>query len=219
MSQKIDLGKIISGDSATWDSFHAARGRAIQAYASLEQSLCSLLAKFGGINESVASVIFFKITSSRARDSILEKLLKKQHGATYSVFWNSVTKRVDRISQDRNQIVHWNAAVVVTDNGLEMQLIPPNHWEFRLDSPVLRVDDLADFITECSFLGQLCNKFRMFLGPELAACLNSEQLQTWTDIFQQPLVYPPPSTHPLCQTTPAPETPPPPSPQSQPPNP
>ena len=52
----------------------AARGKAIQAYATLEQSLCRLMGDLSGMSPESAAVIFFKITSYGARNSIIESL-------------------------------------------------------------------------------------------------------------------------------------------------
>jgi hypothetical protein len=207
MTANIDLGKVII--EASQDPFHAARGQAIQSYASLEQSLCSIFANFASIKEDVAAIIFFKITSAGARDAILEKLLKKQHGTKYSIFWNSVTSLIRQITQERNEIVHWNVNIDIGDVGAEVVLRPPTFWE--PNSPVKTIANLNDFRVKCSFIGRLCNMFRSFLTPEHAALLKGQQ-HPWTEIFQQPVVYPPPSTHPLCQTTPTPENQPPPPP-------
>jgi hypothetical protein len=199
------------------DPLHLVRGHAIQSYAALEGSLRFLLGTIGEMKPSVATVIFFKITDPRARDGILEKLIKQRFGTQYVTFWNSYAKRLGTLSHIRNAIVHWNAAFCVDDNGHEVRLIPPvAMYDAGPDTPTMRTPDLVDFIKECDFLGRLGIMFNTFLDKEMSAHWTAEQLQTWTDIFQQPLVYPPPSTHPLFQTATAPESQPQSSPASQP---
>ncbi|HEV2973046.1 MAG TPA: hypothetical protein VGY55_23975 [Pirellulales bacterium] len=210
-----DVGRLLL--EASRDPFHAVRGLAIQSHASLEQSLCSLLATFGDIREDVASVIFFKISNARARDDILEKLLKKKYGEKHAVFWHSVKILNGQVTQVRNEIVHWNVVNCVGDNGQELRLMPPAFWDVNPNSPYKTIADLNDFRVKCGFMGRLCNMFRFFLMPDRPPVWTPEQLQTWTDIFRQAVAYPPPDTHPLCQTTTAPELQPPSSVESQPP--
>jgi hypothetical protein len=68
------------------DEFWAIRGKAVQAYASLEQSLCRIFGQLAGSTFSVAGVIFFKITSAQARNSIIEKLFQKKFGNATTCF-------------------------------------------------------------------------------------------------------------------------------------
>jgi hypothetical protein len=188
---------------AAKDNFWALRAHAIQAYARLEQSLCILLSCLGDMRPQVAAIIFFKITSSRARDSVLEKLIKKKHGSLYSTFWKSAFKHLGQLSEKRNQIVHWNAKVVVHKNiGFHrVQLEPPNFWEYSADTPVLTSTDLFDFIRRCEFVAPLCSMFHASINPNpvYIGVRNEDQEKAWRDIYQKELVYPPPNTHPLYQ--------------------
>jgi hypothetical protein len=185
--------------------FWAVRGNAIQAYANVEYSLCSLLSVFGNIESDVASIIFYKVTSSRARDSILEKLLKKRFGTKYSVFWNSVAKLVGQITEVRNQIVHWQAIDNQTDK--EMQLVPPTFIRMTWGTfPLMRTVDLSAFITKCDFVYRLCNIFWIFLTPLVAGRWAAVDIQTWADVFQQPIVYPPATDLPPSPTMQEPKT-------------
>jgi hypothetical protein len=84
MAEPIDLAQAF--DQASKDQFWAVRGLAIQAYANLEQSLCRLFGLFAGVTPDVAGVIFFKITSVRVIEEIVDKLLRKKHGTTYAAF-------------------------------------------------------------------------------------------------------------------------------------
>ena len=67
------------------DEFWAIRGKTINGYADLEQSLCQLFAFLGGIERDIVGIIFFKITSHQ-RNSILDRLFKKKFGDQYSLF-------------------------------------------------------------------------------------------------------------------------------------
>src|SRR4051794_14585654 len=113
------------------EQFYAARGRAIQAYATLEQSLCTLFSRLAGTPDDVAAIIFFRITSYRVRNTIIEKLFQRKFGATYNTFRNSLVKQLTPIDNERNEIVHWNVLIdVSTDqagNSIEkIIMIPPN---------------------------------------------------------------------------------------------
>src|SRR5580700_8049432 len=77
--------------------FWSERGRAIDAYAQLEQSLYQLFASCGEMKRDTAAIIFFKITNSLARNSIIEKFLHKTYGTQYNIFWNSYLKQLRSI--------------------------------------------------------------------------------------------------------------------------
>jgi hypothetical protein len=188
---------------ASEDAFHATRGRAIEAYAVLEQCLCNLFACFGGINENIAGIVFFKITSSRVRDAIMDKLLRKKHGTTYALFWNSMIKQIDKISRRRNEIVHWKTVLHFAQRPEEcfFTLNPPNFWGYDANTEEYTASRLQDFIAECEFVSRLCSFFHMFLTHDVSSMWKPDQVQTWHDIFQRASVYPPPNTHPLTQSS------------------
>jgi hypothetical protein len=197
----------------TKDEFHNARGRAIQEYAELEQALCSLFACLSDIKPDTVGIIFFRITNSRVRDVILEKLLKKKHGNTYSIFWNSFIKLIDQISRRRNEIVHWNALMTFGSEYF-ISLRPPNFWAWEVGTPEIKTDGLLEFIDKCKFFTSLCNSFEAFITPEIRERSDQGQVQTWHDIFQQETIYPPLNTHPLSPNYTAPGIQPPASPAS-----
>ena len=93
------------------DQIWAERGKAIQSYALLEQSLNMLFSQLSDTTESVAGTIFYKISNASARNSIIEKLLKTKYNAKFNLFWNSYLKLLRPIDLRRNEIVHWVAAL------------------------------------------------------------------------------------------------------------
>jgi hypothetical protein len=192
--------------------FCALRGRAIQAYAQMEQSLCFIFSLLSGTKPDVAGVIFFKITSSRARDAIMEQLMKKKHGDTYTDFWGSLMRIIDNVTQTRNHIVHWDVANLVGDetsfSGLG--LIMPNIFDFRSETHTpIGIKDIGEFIAECDTISRLLSIFAVFLVPHVLKKWPQDQVPTWRDIFRQPVVYPLPDNHPLCMKKPKPESQPP----------
>jgi len=76
------------------DPFWAVRAKAIQSYASLEQSLCGLLAALGNIEPEVAGIIFFKISSADSRNKIIEKLFRRKYQGQYNLFINSLLSQL-----------------------------------------------------------------------------------------------------------------------------
>ena len=85
-----------------------ARASAIQAYAALERSLSFLFAQWLGTPIDVAGLVFFRITSTHARNRILDDLKKKKLENQYNLFWNSLLALTRTIDQRRNEIVHWH---------------------------------------------------------------------------------------------------------------
>ena len=187
-----------------------ARGTSIEAYANLEQSLCSFFTLLIQTPPGTAAVIFFKMANSRSRNEILSKLQKKQFGDTYSAFWNSLIKRVRSLDEMRNQIVHWIEASDLYDldgvNHWRFKLIPPNFWHRTPDTPSLTIGQLTEFITECVFVSRVLNLFILALkGQE---CFEGETPDSSLQKFQQPIVYPPPDNYPLFRIYKAPQIPP-----------
>jgi hypothetical protein len=116
------------------DEFWAIRGKAINGYADLEQSLCQLFAFLGGIERDIVGIIFFKITSYQ-RNSILDRLFKKKFGDQYSLFRNSLTAQLKPIDIARNEIVHWHTEVQIRSaTEFEVVLRPPNFWDMNEDT-------------------------------------------------------------------------------------
>ncbi|HMC13564.1 MAG TPA: hypothetical protein VKG67_04395, partial [Gallionellaceae bacterium] len=89
------------------DPFWAVRAKAIENYASLEQSQCRLLAALGNIEPEVAGIIFFKISSTDSRNKIIEKLFRRKYQGQYNLFINSLVSQLKPINIKRNEIVHW----------------------------------------------------------------------------------------------------------------
>jgi hypothetical protein len=193
MAGHIDLGKAFS--DASDDHLWAVRAKAIQAYASLEQSRCGLFRILAQLENEVAGIIFFRITSPRVVDTIIEKTLRFRHGALYNVFWNSVGKELGVIAIKRNDIVHWNTHLLITDSGPELRLSPPNHWIHDENTPFITTNDLKDYIHKCDFFARSINMFCTYLNRDKHPSWEPEHVKPWHDIFQQPLTYPVPDTH------------------------
>jgi hypothetical protein len=192
---------------AELDPIWAERGKAIQSYALLEQSLCSLMEHLGDIPESVAPIIFYKITSTGVRKAIIEKLLHRKHGSKFNLFWNQYLESLRPIDIKRNQIVHWlSVSNVKVDSESTLHsgvmLVPPNFHAASEDGPHLTTKDLKAFSKKCSDFADLATIFwKINTRP-----YEFTSTESWMKIFQQPLIYPLPEDHLLFQTRATPQT-------------
>jgi len=181
------------------DPFWAIQAKAIQAYASLEQSLCGLLASLGDMEPDVAGIIFFKISSADSRNKIIEKLFKRRHKGEYNLFINSLIAQLRPIDLRRNEIVHWNTAQTISgpsQSDWSLSLIPPNFWARDSNSPSISTEDLIVFANKCSFYSRLLNMVTLVLDPRHRESVASTR-DEWIDVLGEPITYPPPVTHPL----------------------
>ena len=192
------------------DPIWSARGKAIQSYAVLEQSLSRALALLGGMTLEIAATIFYKITSTGSRNAILEKLIHKKHGQKFNLFWNSYFRELRTIDIKRHEIVHWLSATNAAFNDQHMllvgvMLVPPTYWGADPTLPRLLTGDLTAFSEKCDVFSRLCV---MFTGAtdEEGDRPDPAIFAPWLEIFQQPLVYPLPMDHPINQMPVTPET-------------
>jgi hypothetical protein len=181
-----------------------ARATAIDQYAKLEHLLATLFANFLRTEVEMAAVVFHRIVNTRSRNAILTDLLPRRYGSTYDIFWNGLRVMgqkpipgliglVGQIDQGRNEIVHWTDAVGEKD---EHFLVPPTFWTKETPSARLRVTDIIAFTAKAEFLAGLAMHFFLYLSN---ISLTAEKRDTWQKIFEQPVSYPPPSSHPLFQ--------------------
>lgn len=181
------------------DEFWGIRGKAIQAYANVEQALFSLFVELTEMRRDMAGIIFFKIVNAGTLYAILEKLLRKKHGDTYSLFSNSFLKILrHELSDRRNHIVHWNAVRFADSDGPSgLGLTPPNLSDYGPNTPpLITSDQMIEFIEKCNFFAKVGFMFASAFDPNNYSQMGAAQAQAWRDIFLQPVVYPPPDTHP-----------------------
>ena len=185
------------------DPIWVARATAIQAYANLEQALCRLFALVSETPMDVAAIIFFKITNTQSRRTIVQQLFKRRFKNNYHLFCNSLLKNMKTIDDRRNAIIHWNIVTdteVISDDDfrLHYSLKPPEFWIDTSNTTQLTIDDINDFHIQCDFYTRIVSFFdaisRNNYGP-----LSQEQLTSWRAIFLQPLIYPPPEGTPLYE--------------------
>ncbi len=190
---KMDDISQIAATSQLWPM----RGHAIQAYAALEQALCFLFAHLTVMSPDVAAIVFFKIASRPTRISLLDRLLHKRHGTTYSLFWNSYLKLLRGIDTKRDEIVHWSAAHNVSGlneagrPNVVVTLVPPNFWDMDANTPHITIESLAEFMSRCDVFSRLATMFTLAVSGRMPA----DAAAPWLDIFRQPLTYPLPADH------------------------
>ncbi|MDB5863982.1 MAG: hypothetical protein JWO70_1788 [Betaproteobacteria bacterium] len=180
--------------------FNALRGISIQFYANYEQALAALFSHLMGAPPDFTGVAFFRINNARARNAMIERLLKKRQGDTYNIFWNSLVKLLGQLDGSRNQIVHWNVVNNISlENGQPkyvLTLRPPNHWDETPNTPEITEDGIKEFIYKCHYLTRSVNVFNSVVSGNLGERLPD----AWRDICREPVPYPPPESHLLYLT-------------------
>jgi len=176
------------------EELQLARAKAIQSFATLEQSLASLFTHLLSTSPEKAGVVFFKISDSRARLDIIEALLKKTHEGRYNLFWNSMRKLLKELIQERNQIVHWQTAIHIGNEPAKVTLIPPNIWDLDANSHQKSAEDMRAFETKTNFVTRFLNMFLVLINGSLKKV---EAEAPWDVLCRQAVTYPPPKDHPL----------------------
>jgi hypothetical protein len=177
-----------------YHAFQTARGEAIDTYASLEQSLSHIFGHASGTPLEVAGAIYFRISSSRSRLAIIERLMEDRHQALYRPFLRPLLNRQKFVDQTRNQVVHWRRTMLSAEQGSVYALQPPSWWKGDV-THFLYTPQLEAFIIECNFWSVVLSIFHTHLtNPELFAQMPESSSP---DIFQQPISYPLPADHPL----------------------
>jgi hypothetical protein len=194
----IELAKAL--EMAAEDEFWAVRGKAIQGYASLEQAMSNLFSALGGMGIENGAIIFFKIASADARNKIVEALFRKEFGDQFNLFRKSLFEQLKPIDQERNQIVHWNAACKTGHDGIsttaEVVLTPPAMVSGKRPQ-IKTTGDIRVFDAKAQFFARLVTMFTMVNCDITEFPMAEDEKAPWHDIFSRPIVCPPPLDHPL----------------------
>lgn len=207
--------RMTTQDSSTLD--HKAtelliwRARAIDAYASVEQSLCLLFGNLLGSPQEFAAVVFYRLTNTHSRNIIIESLIEKRYDTKYQAYWHGIPNTPNRkglmslarqLDQRRNEIVHWHTVTHYQSDNNDIQfasvcLMKPDFWTHAFDSQKIETAELIDFVGKADFVSR---SIYSFTTKALGAFRPSpDSTQTWLDIFQQPCTYPPSDNHPLSR--------------------
>jgi hypothetical protein len=206
--------------------FQIARSVAIEAYANLEFGLSKLFAQLLNTDDARAAIVFFRITNARSRNTIIAGLLEREHGEKYDVYWHGEpgdgkTKQKTRglisliasLDERRNDIVHWHVirSYGITPSGLQKnpeELRSVGSW-YKLPGQTQKIttESLTEFTAKCEFVSTSIHRFAKFTTTE-AIPLDPVERDTWLQIFQQPVSYPPSDNHPLSPNYTGPGSPP-----------
>lgn len=194
------------------DELRVARALAIEHYAKMESVLCVLLANLLGIRHDEAAVVFYRITSADARNSIIKTLIVRAHGDKFKAFWSgsSGAKKtpklpgmwnfIEALDEERNYIVHWSSSsnVLVTP-GLPAvfyeELRPAFHATRLTHLAPIATPQINEFIQRADYAHKLLQMFYVTIKKRKRT--DPALPQTWLPIFQQPPMYPPPADHPV----------------------
>ncbi|MEX0853393.1 MAG: hypothetical protein WD036_08965 [Bauldia sp.] len=202
-----------SGSRTKDDAFRISRALALEAYAKVESELSYLLSAVIGGRHDTAAIIFFKIGNTGARNAIISSLLEHIHGDKYDTYWHGqpggggvarvpgLLSLINSLDTRRNEIVHWHPTESVSlgpDGSTKHweDLRPAFFWA-RGNATPIATDDFDEFTAKAQFVEKsLQMLWRIMRSPQK---VSEVELQSWTQIFQQPVPYPPPSAHPLAQ--------------------
>jgi hypothetical protein len=168
-------------------AFDAARLKAIESYALLEHQLAGLLLPLLGVKKE-AYTIFFRITNTRSRYSIITALLRDLDDKEARKFWKSIEKALTKIDGIRNNIIHWLAIVDIGEVGgpnnrpqPPKKSLRPGH-SFGPDVK-LTIDDLQKFKADADDLTVIVTFFGQYLGGHIEPQIR----EAWKKVFVQPL--------------------------------
>jgi hypothetical protein len=195
------------------DELRIARAVALEAYASVESALVVLLARLLNTTNDLAAIVFFRITNTAARNGIIENLLTKIYEDKYDVYWRGQSgggsqKRVpglfaliQQLDTRRNELVHWHPTSHSSSSGERWtDLRPAYYWARAPHLNPIKEDELNAFAEKAKFAQKSIFYFTQFISkpPDVFENAYGHPLETWTQIFQQPIPYPPSSDHPLA---------------------
>jgi len=185
---------------AAKDEFWAIRGKAIQSYATLEQSLARLFSALAGTTQKIGGTIFFRISSADTRRTLIDKLFQQRFHGQYNLFRNSLIKQLKPIDNERNEIVHWN---VVNNVGSDetgkttsrLALMPPASFPSP-DSASKDANQMMAFSNKCEFYAALSGFFPIIAMEGFTATpISDADKKPWLDAYSKPIEYPPPVGH------------------------
>ena len=188
------------------DAAHAmmlARAAALDAYATLESSICETFTCLTGTARNIGGLVFFRMVNTRSRLVVLETLLKDKH-PEFAGSRNSLIKHLTDLDSTRNRIIHWTMVRVIASASVinlsgpfeDAFLQRPDHWWLTDHSERLSVGDVLAFTHKADYVSRCLNMFNIVIMPDRPERLDGID-QAWRERFLSPLPYPPPEDHPL----------------------
>jgi hypothetical protein len=179
-------------------AFSAARSKAINTFAGLEEYMAHLFATLMQADSKKSYFVFSRLLMPRARRDVLSHLIELTYGSQFELFFSSLMKRIGELDIPRNRIVHWIAKETIPPQG---QFAPPNNV-FLCEHPdifgrqKMFIAEIQKFTEKADFIGLVVFYFDIYLKhgrrPDAPG-------SPWPDIFQQRCTYPPPMEHPLVR--------------------
>lgn len=177
------------------DAMDLERGRAIDAFAKLESTLCWILKESARLEHQTAATIFYSNISLQPRVEIITAILEEISGGTFKDFWESVRKTIDSLNKQRNKIVHWHSYPCF-DGGNEFL-----NTEFILFHPIIKSENLSQlstrdiqlFIEKIEYLTKVLNRFRGCFDNSIKALQRRDIELFSTNEFE----FPPPEKDPF----------------------
>jgi hypothetical protein len=192
--------------------FHALRGRAIQEFAALEQSMLRVLAALTGQQVREAAVVFFNIRNSNTLLNTFDGLMERRFGDRYLEIWKPLVKLIRHLTNERNCIVHYNVFLNISPEK-EWTLRPADFYHVGKEPPrILRKSDIVSFVGKCNFANSICGFFSMAIAPNAVETWGQAQVDAWLDICRRVATYQDESSSLKSPRSATPESPPPSSP-------
>jgi hypothetical protein len=135
---------------------HVLVGQAVDAYTHLEGAQAIMLEALLETPIRVAWIIYFSVQNSRGRLDMIGEILEAKHGTKYSKFWKECSKFLQKISQFRNALVHWQLGVSIyrDDEGGTLHAHELMHPLGLATHETIRPNDIPDFIKDCRYIEQ-----------------------------------------------------------------
>src|SRR5947208_2733345 len=85
----------------------------------MESAMVVLLGRLLDTTNDRAAIIFYRVTNTNARNSILGQLVESKHGSKYDIYWHGqpgaggqrrepgLFALIQQLDTRRNEIVHW----------------------------------------------------------------------------------------------------------------
>jgi len=145
------------------EPFAQAIGNAIIAYAEAEQSQAMLFSGMLTLKHDRANAVFYTIQNVRARNEMIQTLLRQEFKEDYAVYWESCSEFLLKLAKFRNAVAHWHPAMRVymskgaasTKPGENVLSNPSPGWGIKS----LTLEDIGPFMKDCRAIQQEMYEF------------------------------------------------------------
>ncbi|PRX34217.1 hypothetical protein B0G75_102246 [Paraburkholderia sp. BL18I3N2] len=178
------------------DIFDLERGRAIDAFAKVEGSLCWVMVEAGKIDHETGSIIFYANISMQPRVEIVTAIVEAGYADQFKMFWDSVVKMIESLTKQRNKIVHWHGYPVSEGAAPRYTgevLIHPVVGRGKKLSEV-SIDDLRQFSEKATYTAKVLNAFSQCFNDRAGEAIVQREIARFS---QAELKFPPPAKDPF----------------------